>query len=293
MGITLQKEIDAMPRMTFAGAAMTAAVVLVLGGSLTSVALRAEQPAEGDKLSANNLSMEALALKALYQFQLTPEQMKTLRPLAEKTAGNNAGREESMASARFKRALQFLRDALADAADDEAIAAAEEKLKTIGAAENPELDDDFELTDEARLRTSEILHLLKAQQVAAWIARNADEITDPRELLLTQVTKAPSLTGEEFTGLREAVAEDMGRLLAGIQTKKAEHIHDRVFALLTRAHDLSADEVALKGPELQKEAEEIVGRISAIEVIRHVLDLAVAQLLSNPRLGAALDARLK
>jgi hypothetical protein len=63
--------------------------------------------------------------------------------------------------------------------------------------------------------------------------------------------------------------------------------------LLTRAHDLTDDEVATKQPELEKEIEEIIGRTSATDVIRHTVELAVAELLSNPRLIAALNAKLK
>lgn len=265
-----------------------------LGSALLILApAAADQPAPAAKVSANDLSMEVVALRAIYQLKLAPEQMKTLRPLAEKSADKSKDREEGKASAKFTKALQTARAALVEASDDEAIAKAEEELEEIREAEEPELDDEVEITSEARLRTPDVLRLLKAPQVAAWLAHNPEAVADPRDMLQGAIAKVRTLKGEEFIAFREEVAEEVGRLLAGVQAKKAERIHDRVFGLLTRAHDLSDDDAAKKLPELEKEAEEIIGRISATDVLRHVVELSIAELLSNPRLTAALDARLK
>jgi hypothetical protein len=48
----------------------------------------------------------------------------------------------------------------------------------------------------------------------------------------------------------------------------------------------------MQAPALEKEAAEITGRINATDVMHNIIDLAIAQLLSNPRLPDALDARL-
>jgi hypothetical protein len=233
------------------------------------------------------------ALWTIYQLQLTPEQMKSLRKLAEKTGDPNVDREEAKASAKFTRAMQTLRAALLDGSDAAAIGKAEEQLAAIRDAEEPELDDGIAITSEARLRTPEVLRLLKAPQMASWIVHNEEAIVDPRDMLRSAITQVRTLQGEEFNNFRDDISEEAGRLLAGIQAKRAERIHDRVFGLLTRAHDLTDDEVATKQPELEKEIEEIIGRTSATDVIRHTVELAVAELLSNPRLIAALNAKLK
>jgi len=253
---------------------------------------RADKPAADAKPSANDLSMEVAALRALYQFHLTPDQMKSLRTIAAKCADKSKDREEAKASAKFTKALQNLRAALAEASDDDAIAKAEDEVTEIHDAEEPELDDEVEITAEARARTPDAMRLLKAPQLTRWLAANAEAIADPRDLLQMALAKVRTLKGEEFIALREEVAEEAGRLLAGVQAKKAERIHDTVFGLLTRAHDLTDDEAAKKLPELEKEVEQLIGRTTATDVIRHVVELAVAELLSNPRLPAAIDARL-
>lgn len=270
-----------------------APILFALGCALLLLArARADQPATDGKVAANDLSMEVAALRALHQFHLTADQLKSLRTIAAKCADKSKEREEGKASPKFTKALQALRAALVEA-DDEAIAKADEELEEVREAEEPELDDEVEITGEARLRTPDVMRLLKAPQLARWLAHNAEAVADPRDLLQAAVTKVRTLKGEEFIAMREEVADEVGRLLAGVQAKKAERIHDKVFGLLTRAHDLTDDEATKKEPELTKEIDEIVGRTSATDVIRHAVELAVAELLSNPRLPAALDARLK
>src|SRR5258707_10925029 len=44
-------------------------------------------------------------------------------------------------------------------------------------------------------------------------------------------------------------------------------------------------------PELEKKARELVGDVGPIEVLRHVVQQSLAELLSNPRLMVAIDAR--
>ncbi len=59
------------------------------------------------------------------------------------------------------------------------------------------------------------------------------------------------------------------------------------------ARALKDEEFKAERPELEKMAGEIVGNLSPLDVLRHVLAQDLAELLSNPRLVAAIDARLK
>ncbi len=43
--------------------------------------------------------------------------------------------------------------------------------------------------------------------------------------------------------------------------------------------------------DLDKEARKVVGDVGPTDVIRHYMERALAELLSNPRLGAAVEAR--
>src|SRR5579871_84143 len=88
-------------------------VVLAIGIiGVAQAPLRADKPAD-EKPNLNDLSMEVQALRMIYQLKLTPEQMKSLRKVAEKTADKNADREEGRASEKYVKALQALRTALA------------------------------------------------------------------------------------------------------------------------------------------------------------------------------------
>src|SRR5262249_42899064 len=160
-------------------------------------------------------------------------------------------------------------DALAKPTDEKAIESADETISNIFLAEKPALDDDVEITEEARRQTPKLVRLLKAPQVAGWIARNAESIGDPRDLLMSSLTAVRTLTGMEFSACRDEVSEEVGRLTAGIQSKKAEEIHDLVFRLLTRAHDCTDDEFKAQAQTFEKEAAEITGRISATDVMRN------------------------
>jgi hypothetical protein len=280
---------------------LTFCVVLAIGMmGIAQSSLRADKPAkekenekpDAEKVNVNDLSMEVQAMRMIYQLKLTPEQMKALRKVAEKTADKNGDREDGRASEKYVKALQTLRTAFVGA-EEEAINTAEEELDEIHEAEPPMLDDSIEISADARARTPDVLRVLKAPQVLSWLAFNAEEVADPRDMLTNAVTKVRTLKGEEFNTFREEVAEEAGRLLAGIHQKKSERVHDAVFGLLTRAHDLGEDEVAAKLPALEKEVEEMIGKTSATDVMRNVIELAIAEWLSNPRLVAALDARLK
>jgi hypothetical protein len=63
--------------------------------------------------------------------------------------------------------------------------------------------------------------------------------------------------------------------------------------LLIQVRALTEEEFKAQRPELEKMARAIVGDLSPLDVLRHALVQDLAELLSNPRLAAAIDARLK
>ena len=81
--------------------------------------------------------------------------------------------------------------------------------------------------------------------------------------------------------------------MVGLDVDKADRVNDRVAALLIRVRSLTNEEFAKQQPDLDQAAAKIVGDVGALEVLRHYVEFDLANLLSNPRLAAALDARLK
>ncbi len=248
--------------------------------------------ARGNEPSLNDLSMEVAALQAFHQFQLSGAQLETLRKFAKETSQEVSPREKVKASADFQRTLSALRNALVDD-DDELIDQLQEELDERRETEKPELEDSIELTEAARQRAPELLGLLRPRQIASYLASHADEIPEPVERILEALGKVRDLDPKEWKQLRETVSEEVGRGVAGLDVEKASQVGDKVIQLLIHARALKAEEFQTERPELEKTARAIVGNLSPLDVLRHALVQDLAELLSNPRLVAAVDARLK
>jgi len=236
--------------------------------------------------------MEVAALQAFHQLQLTPAQLETVRKFAKETAPESSPRDAAQASADFRRTLSALRDALVDD-DDELIDQLQEELDELRGKEKPELEESIEVTEAARQRAPELLRLLSPRQIAFYLAMHVDEIPEPLERIFEVLGKVRDLDPKEWKQVRDLVSEEVGRGVAGLDFEKASQVGDKVVQLLIHARALKVEEFKTERPELEKMAREIVGNLSPLDVLRHALALDLAELLSNPRLVAAVDARLK
>ena len=186
-----------------------------------------------------------------------------------------------------------LRTALVDDTDDELIDQLQEELDDLREEEKPELADSIEVTDDARRTAAEVLNLLSARQVAAYLANHADEIPEPLERILQALDTVRDLNPKEWKQLRDEVSEEVGRGVAGVDADKASRVGDQVIQLLIQARALKDEEFKTERAELEKMARDIVGNIRPLDVLRNFLVQDLAELLSNPRLTAAIDGRLK
>jgi hypothetical protein len=241
---------------------------------------------------AHELSLEVQALRTLYQLQLTPEQLKLLQKLARETAQPPRDRAKEKASKEYRRLLVSLRNALADE-DGDRVDSLEEQLDELVDSEKPEVDDAVEVTPAARKRVPEVLRKLKPSQLAAFYRARADGMADPEDRLVEALDKVRGLDRDSWKAVRDDVAEDLGGLLGGLDPDKAGRAADRVVALLSKARGLSDEEYKAQRPALEKEAREVAGQSGPDEILRHAAERELAQLLSNPRLAAAMRTRLK
>ena len=253
----------------------------------------ADERAKAGPASLNELSMEVAALETLRQFDFTPQQMGRLRKLVKETAQEAGTRPAAQASDRFRTTLAELRDALVKGDDDERINKLQDRREELLEKEDPDLDDGVEVTDAARRRAPEVLRQLTAGQVAGYLAGYGDTIPDPREQLLDALDKVRGLGAKEWKEARDQVSETVARLTAGLDVEKAERLSDQVVQLLIQARGMKEEEFKKQRPEMEKTANHIVGDMGPFDVLRHVVEQALAELLSNARLPAALDARLK
>jgi hypothetical protein len=276
-----------LPRLRPFGLIALAAVgFLLTSGGPAGETPKTQEPALTD------LALEVKALRALYYFRFTPEQMKDLQKRAKETAAP-AREQAAKASDEFRDALADLRDALVEAFDDDRIDSLDEKVDQLREWEGPELDDEVHVTDAAFRAAAEVLRSLNVTQVAAYTAQVADDLADPLERLTAALDKVRKVKEGGYAERRDEIAEEVSRQVAGLDRKKAGLVHGQVAAFLDRARAYKDEEYKARRPELEKEARQIIGDLGPFEVLRHEVGLALAELLANPRLEAALKARLK
>jgi hypothetical protein len=269
-------------------------VVAILAACAIPIPARADdaKKTETSNQDVNELSMEVAALQTLYQFQFTHAQMGKLRQCAKEAAETGRQRQEAQASKEFRDKLHELRKALVRAIDDDLIDQLSEDLEDLRSEEKPVLDDDIKITKEARKHAPGLLRVLKANQYAAYTALLVD-LSDPVDLLIESLAKVRELKKADWRDHRKKVATEIGRLVGGVDAGKEQKVSKAVTALLTRVRKLSAADFDDQRDELEKEARQLIGDISPADVVRNEIEYTIAELLSNPRLPAALAARLQ
>jgi hypothetical protein len=257
------------------------------------IAPHGDDPTALEKLPLPKLSQEVDALQTLYELQVTPAQLKALKILGEETGARPGGRPNAKASKELRTALIDLRAALIKADDGERISELLMRYNELDEKETPELEDDYEITEDAVEKVPEALRLFTAAQVAIYAGLHVDRIADPRAHLREALDAVRPLTADEWTVFRDSLGEEIGQILAGIDAEKAQRINNDVVQWLIVIRSLNNDDFKKQRPELERKIDAIVGQVGPTDILRHFMEHALADLLSNPRLLAAIDARLK
>jgi hypothetical protein len=232
---------------------------------------------------------EITALQILYTLRLTPDQRQALRELARETAAKPRPPQEIKASDELRQTLLRLRGALVKE-DEELVEKLGEKLDKLRKAENIEFDDEAEMTEAARRLAPAALKLLSARQVAAYLGSCADDIQDPAVLLVEALGKVRGLSDDDWKEFRDDVSDRVALLLAGLDEERVDELSEQVAAVLIEARNLKDDDFKARRPDLEKAARKVCGDLGPTDVLRNVLERTLAELLSNPRLPAALNA---
>jgi hypothetical protein len=235
--------------------------------------------------------MEVSALQILHHLNVTSPQLTALRKIARESASKSQDVKPGKGSDKLRTALQEMHQALLDRKDDK-IDSLAEKLNGLREEETPDLDD-VDLTETARRRAPEAVRLLGAPQVAGYLAGLADEVEDPHTRLKSALSEVRSLSADKWKEFRADFGDEIARLVAGVDTDKSEKISDEVIQLLIVARSLPDADFKTQLPELEKTAHKIVGDLGPFQVLQNVMENVMAALLSNPRLVAAIDARLQ
>ncbi len=251
-----------------------------------------EEPKSGPPTTLKQLSLEVSALQMLHHLSATPAQLQQFRKLAKETGPKESDDKPGKGSDKIRTAMTEVRQALLDNKEPEHIDKLMEKLDALREEEKPDLEDDVDLTEGARRRAPEALRLLGAPQVAVYLSGLIGEVGDPQSRLVEALDQVRTLSADQWKEFRANFGDEIGRLVAGVDVDKAEKVSDEVVQLLIVARSLKDAEFKTQRPDLEKSALKIVGEIGPFQVLQNVMENVMATLLSNPRLSAAIDARL-
>lgn len=249
-----------------------------------------KKPAAGPNAALNDLSMEVDALLTMHRFQLTAEQRTAFARWAGETMQKPSRRQAARASAEYRRALQELHAALVKGEDDESISELQESLEDAEDANEPDLDDDVEITPAGRRRAVEAFAMITPKQVARFL-ESQDDLDDVKDNLKRALDGAGKLSDTEWRELTADVVSELSGQLAGADLDRARVVAAKLAIWMRTVRSMSERERAQKRPELEKQISEILDSVPAAERRDNVARRALAELLSNPRLTAAIDAR--
>ncbi len=267
-----------------------AAIILTGLLSLPLAAAPKSDKATTREDDARALMQEVAALQTIHRLDLSPAQLRALLTAAKSTA-SEAKERKVVKAPRFRTTLGELRDALV-AGDDDKLAELRRKLDKLFDEEKVEIDDGVTITETARRQAPMLLRGLKASQVAAYIPLLEDEDLDPVEMVTDALDEGKSLTDAKWTELRNETAEEVAWLVAGANPDAAARAEGIVKDLLDKFHTASAKKPKESIAEAEEQMRKLCAGMGPMDILRHAMERELAELLSNPRLAKAVQARL-
>jgi hypothetical protein len=242
----------------------------------------------------NELSMEVAALRALYLLKAGPLQLKEGKRRAEVCAEKPRQRQPAKVSPNYRKVLTELRAAFVTGKENR-IEELSEQLEDLTNEESPYLDDEVEITQEARQRARTWLVYFEADAIVKYLAAYGKDFPSPRDLLVKTLRldgKSKTPTPEEWKETRAFVIREVSWMVAGLDLEKAkaQKVGEKVANLLDRGYALSDAELAKQKTSLLNEINAIA-HLPPTDVIAHVIEQDLAELLSNPRLASAITTR--
>lgn len=147
------------------------------------------------------------------------------------------------------------------AEDEDRIADLDKKLQDLQKAEDADLDDRVEISDEARKRTANFVRLhCSADQVIAYLASYGKDLPNPRTLLFKTMRVGPKATNgkkptpEEWKEIRAFTIREVTWQVGGLNVAKGDQIGTRVGELLDKAYAMSEEDLSnnKKAQELRR-----------------------------------------
>ncbi len=273
-------------RQASAGAVLIIALAWCGGLPRGTAACGEDKKPAGDDIP--RLNQDLAVLRFLYLLEATPEQFQRLHELARETAAKPGSPKPVKASAEFVKTLRDLRKAMVTG-DHDKIAELDDKLEKLRDEEKLTFDNHGEITPSARKQAPQALHLFSARQAVNYLTTYGDDTPDPIDLFFDTVDVGHGLNATEWKVLRAKALSEIGWMIAGLDADAARKISQQVEPLLDKAHKWKPDELAAHQAETEQSLHRIMGDLGPTDVLQHILEYDLAELLSNPRLAAIVD----
>jgi hypothetical protein len=265
-------------------------VVLCAGLLLPVVCIVPAADTKSDKVDLNDLSLEIAALQLIYQFEFTPSQLQALAKLAKNTAAPTE-RKPVKGSDKLRGLMLELRSALRKR-DEAKIDELTDKVDELKEKEKVDLDDSVEPTHAARKAALEAARLLTTRQMLDYL-NVYDELPDPAVSVRDALKNGLKLKDKDWTSIRDEAAAEVAWLVAGFDKEREKKVSKQTVALLDKAHAWKEKELTDQQAELDRALQEIMGDVGPAEVLRHIVEHDLADLLANPQLPAAIEGKLQ
>ncbi len=236
----------------------------------------------------SDLRLKAIALDAIYQMNLSPDQLHTLSKLAAGAAEKPANPPPRLGQ-NLHKALVDLCDALAKG-EDAKVSELQDKVDEL--EEQSKLDDaTVEPTEAGRKHSADLIKMLTPGEIVSFIAAHSDEIEGPAETLIESFDDLHADSDDDFNDDLPDTVREVVELAKGFDGDKK--LADDVTDLLTKMHKLSDADFKSQRAALEQQAHTICGQLDSFMVIKHWTQEQFAELISNPELPSAIDMRLK
>jgi hypothetical protein len=255
----------------------------------------ARRQAKGKAPDMNMISLEVAAFRTLRTLRATRGQTEALLKLVKEDFVKDSKREDAKTTLKFRKALlglraEFRRAGMED--DDEDVKAATEKVDLL-ADDDEALDDGVDVTTAAGIASADAMRLFTPQQVFALLKSAEEEITDPTTVLLDALADGLTVPAEDWKTIRDDAASQVAWMIGGLNPKGSAKFRAEAMKWLDTKHATK-----MKPPEFDKQRAALRAdanekfKAQPIVVLSNIARHRMAELLSNPRLPAALKARL-
>jgi hypothetical protein len=249
----------------------------------------------------NDLSMEVAALRTLYLMSAWPDHggrdawMGIQDRVKEiSCADPRTPRKKAVASAKYIKVLTDLRAAYILGQDDRIIDLTEE-LDDLADEESVELDDTIEDTHGSRKMALRAVGYFSPEQVVNYFNAYGRDFPDPKLIVESYFARKDSKGEKPTPETRAFVIKEVTWLFGGIDQTKQKPIADKMAKLLDKADKMTNEErenAWRVGGPLRHDFNQIKGGHGPMEILHHVLDQDVAELLANPRIQPAMESRI-